>query len=166
MKVTWGGTTQTDLRPEGGPSEQQPVSVASDGKLGRRGGKRLGRVTGLIALSAGSVFCVVTLTQVTLWKWAAVRPRRSSVCSEGAARCCWTSGSGRCLSATGSRRSHTGVFSSASACASPSWDPLSWTWDVRPSRPCSRSPGCLSLSSSSSWLAVAWEGCLRKRESG
>lgn len=77
---------------------------------------------------------------------------------------CWTSGSCRCLSATGAKLSPTGVCSSASAFASLSWDPPSWTWGVRPSLPCSRSPGSSSPSSSSCWWAAAWEDASRKRE--
>lgn len=79
---------------------------------------------------------------------------------------CWTSGCARCLSATGGKPSPTGACSSALACASPSWDPPSWTWGVRPSPPCSRSPGSSSPSSSSCWWAAAWEGSSRKRECG
>lgn len=92
------------------------------------------------------------------------QPSDSHTSSTGPTWSCWTSGSGRCSGATVNKLSPTGVCSLASACASPSWDPPSWTWGVRPSPPCSRSPGSSSPSSSSCWWAAAWGDSSRKRE--
>lgn len=147
---------KTDLKPVrkwAVPCDTQPISVMSTEK-----GPDMSHET-VFTLTAGSLRSSIWERSIRrLYKWGA------GLRSDGPTWSCWKSRSGCCWSTACSKLSPTGACSSASACASPSWDPQSWTWGVRPGPRWSRSPGSSSASSFSCWWAAAWEDSSRKRE--